>query len=302
MEFVNAVSLVRQAREGGYAVPAFNTNGATYDITRAALEAAQATESPLILQVYEPNIAYRGFRYFVTQARALCEDLGIAVPVCLQLDHGKTVASCTRAMEAGLTSVMFDGSHDPFTENVERTLEVISLAHSRGVSVEAEIGYVAGNEPKAEAQVGRIPVPEKPLFTPGKTTVAEARAFVEAVDIDLLAVAVGTVHGVYEHQPDIDFELLAALVSAVDIPLVQHGTGGISLADLSRLARAGMAKINFGEPFRYHYVEYFNAFTDSIEHLWHAWRICEAVKDRLKADMIEIIHALGSDGKATVFA
>jgi ketose-bisphosphate aldolase len=298
MEFVNALPLVSDARTRGYAVPAFNTNGATYDITRAALEAAQETASPLILQVYEPNIVYRGFRFFVTQAQALCDDLGITVPVCLQLDHGKTVGSCTRAMEAGLTSVMFDGSHDPIEANVARTREVVSLAHGRGVSVEAEIGYVAGNEPRPEAQIGRVPVPEKPSFTPGKTSVSEAKAFVEAVDIDLLAVAVGTVHGVYRHQPDIDFALLSELVSAVDVPLVQHGTGGISLDDLSRLARAGMAKVNFGEPFRYHYIEYFNELTDTMEHLWHSWRICEAVKNRLKADMVEIIRALGSDGKA----
>ena len=298
MNFVTALPLVEKARSEGYAVPAFNTNGATYDITRAALEAAKESRSPLILQVYEPNIAYRGFRFFTTQVRALAEDLQITTPVCLQLDHGKTLASCVRAMDAGLTSVMFDGSHDPFEENAAQTAEVAALAHARGVSVEAEIGYVAGNEPRPEKQLGRIPVPERPGFTPGKTGVAEAKAFVEAVEVDLLAVSVGTVHGVYQRQPDIDFRLVGELAAAVDVPLVQHGTGGISLDDLARLARAGMAKINFGEPFRYHYIESFNELTDSMEHLWHAWRICEAVKDRLKADMIEIIHALGAAGRA----
>lgn len=298
MQFVNATSLVRAAKTGGYAVPAFNTNGATYALTRAALEAAQATRSPLILQVYQPNIAYRGFPFFVAQARALCADLGITVPVCLQLDHGKSPAVCREALAAGLTSVMIDGSHESFETNVAWTREVLALARAHGATVEAEIGYVAGNEPKAESQVGRVPVPERPSFVPGKTTVAEAVAFVEAVPVDLLAVAVGTIHGVYQHQTDIDFGLVAELNAAVDVPLVQHGTGGVSLADLARLAQAGMAKINFGEPFRYTYVQRFGELIDGMEHQWHAWRIDEAIKNELKADMVRIIEAIGAAGRA----
>lgn len=298
MRFVNAGAMVRAAKAGGYAVPAFNTNGATYALTRAALEAAQETASPLILQVYQPNIVYRGFPFFVAQTQALCADLGIAVPVCLQVDHGKSVAVCREALAAGLTSVMIDGSHEPFATNVAWSREVLALAKEHGATVEAEIGYVAGNEPKAESQIGRVPVPERPSFVPGKTTVAEAVAFVQAAPVDLLAVAVGTIHGVYRHQTDIDFGLVAELNAAVDVPLVQHGTGGVSLEDLSRLAQAGMAKINFGEPFRYKYVQRFGERIDSMEHLWHAWRIDEAIKNELKQDMVQIIAALGSAGKA----
>jgi ketose-bisphosphate aldolase len=298
MQFVNAGPMVRAAKAGGYAVPAFNTNGATYALTRAALESAQEMASPLILQVYQPNIVYRGFPFFVAQTQALCADLGITIPVCLQVDHGKSVAVCREALGAGLTSVMIDGSHEPFDTNVAWSREVLALAKEHGATVEAEIGYVAGNEPKAESQIGRVPVPECPSFVPGKTTVDEAVAFVQAAPVDLLAVAVGTIHGVYKHQTDIDFDLLAELNAAVDVPLVQHGTGGISLADLSRLAKAGMAKINFGEPFRYKYVQRFGDRIDSMEHLWHAWRIDEAIKDELKQDMIGLIEALGSAGKA----
>ncbi|MBN2452504.1 MAG: class II fructose-bisphosphate aldolase [Lentisphaeria bacterium] len=298
MQPVNAHSLVTRARSGGYAVPAFNTNGATYAITRAALEAAQELSSPLILQVYQPNIAYRGFRYFVNQARTLCEDLGITIPVALQLDHGKSADVCRGAMDAGLTAVMIDGSHEVFEVNVRLTRQVRALAQPRGVTVEAEIGYVAGNEPAPVSRLGRVPIADTPAFTPGKTDVAEAVAFAAATAVDMLAVAVGTVHGVYRRQPDIDFALVEALNRALNVPLVQHGTGGVSLEDLGRLARSGMAKINFGEPFRYNAIRYFAELTDSMEHLWHAWRIDEAVKDRLKADMKAIIQALGADGKA----
>jgi len=109
---------------------------------------------------------------------------------------------------------------------------------------------------------------------------------------------VGTTHGVFKRQRGIDFELLGELRQAMSVPLVQHGTGGISPEDLSRLAKSGMAKINFGEPFRYNYISYFYRLTDSIEHLWHPWRIMREVKDYLKADMKELIAVLGSEGRA----
>lgn len=298
MKFVDAAGMVRAAWENGHAVPALNTNGGTYDITRAALEAAQELRSPVIIQVYEPNTAYRGFGYFVRQVGWLCDELDVTVPVALQLDHGKSFDSVVRAMHAGLTSVMFDASHEPLEVNVAETRRVLEVARALGVSVEAEIGYVTGNEPKPDKQIGRIPVPERPPQAPGTTDVGEALRFVEQVDVDMLAVAIGTTHGVYQMQTDIDFDLLAKLRSVSPVPLVMHGTSGISIEDLRRLAQDGMAKINFGEPFRYNYIRYFNELTDEMEHLWHAWRIMQEVKNRLKSDMKELLVALGSDGKA----
>ena len=104
-----------------YAVPAFNTNGGSYDLARAALEAAQETASPLILQVYEPNCAYRGFEYFVSLARFLCDELGITVPVALHLDHGKSIASVMKAIRAGFTGVMLDASQCPSNRSIPRS-------------------------------------------------------------------------------------------------------------------------------------------------------------------------------------
>ncbi len=298
MRFVSATRMVNAARENGYAVPALNANGATYDIARAALEAAQATGSPLILQSYEPNLEYRGAEYFVKMAAMLCGELEITVPVALQLDHGHSLESTVSVMKAGFTSVMFDASHDPLAENIAKTLEVVKIAKILGCSVEAEVGYVKGNEPSKEKKIGRIAVPERPLIPPAKTDITEAKEFVAAVPVDMLAVSVGTTHGVYEKQDGIDFELLKKLREEIDVPLVQHGTCGISLEDVTRLVQCGMSKVNFGEPFRFNYIKYFNELTDSMEHLWHAWRIMREVKERLKADMIEIIEALGSAGKA----
>lgn len=202
------------------------------------------------------------------------------------------------AMEAGFTSVMFDASSKPLAENIAQTRRVVEVAKSFGASVEAEVGYVKGNEPKRESFVGRVAVPECPTIASSKTLVAEAVEFVHEVEVDILAVSVGTTHGVYERQGGIDFELLGQLRSEVGVPLVQHGTCGISVEDLAKLSKAGMAKINFGEPFRFNYIKYFNRLTDEIEHLWHPWRIERAVKDELKGDMKELIRVLGADGKA----
>lgn len=298
MKFVSATRMVLDARDAGYGVPALNTNGGTYDIARAALEASQELAAPLILQVYEPNCEYRGFRQFVNLTRFLCDELDITIPVALQLDHGHSFTSVMQAMHAGLTSVMFDASHEPLEENIAQTRTVVQAARALGASVEAEVGYVKGNEPTTAPPVGRTPVPEAPTVPPAKTDVDEAAAFVSEVDVDMLAVSVGTTHGVYRKQTGIDYDLLSALRCAVSVPLVQHGTSGISTDDLTRLTRAGMAKVNFGEPFRFNYINYFNELTDTSVHQWHAWRIMREVKNRLVEDMKDLIRACGADGKA----
>ena len=298
MKFVDAARMVLDARDGGYGVPALNTNGGTYDIARAALEASQELRAPLILQVYEPNCEYRGFRQFVNLARFLCDELDVTIPVALQLDHGHSFESVMEAVHAGLTSVMFDASYAPLQENIARTRRVVAAVRELGVSVEGEVGYVKGNEPTAAPPVGRAPVPEAPAAAPAKTSVEEAVAFVSEVGVDMLAVSVGTTHGVYRKQTGIDYDLLKALRASVSVPLVQHGTSGISTNDLARLTRAGMAKVNFGEPFRFNYINYFNEFTDTLAHQWHPWRIMREVKNRLKEDMKVLIRACGADGKA----
>jgi len=298
MKFVNPTPMVKDAQAKGYAVPAFNTNGGSYDIARAALEAAQESASPLILQVYEPNCAYRGFEYFVSLARFLCDELEITVPVALHLDHGKSIASVMKAIRAGFTGVMLDASHEQLERNIAMTAAVIQAARPLDVAVEAEVGYVKGNEPPSQKQIGRVEPPEQPTIQPAFTKIGEATRFVEETGVDLLAVSVGTTHGVFKKQTGIDFQLLGKLRESVPVPLVQHGTGGISLEDLSRLAKSGMAKINFGEPFRYNFINYFYELTDSMEHLWHPWKIMRQVKDRLKADMKELIRVLGSESRA----
>lgn len=298
MKFQTAKRMIVKSQKGGYAVPAFNCNGATYGIMRAALEAAVDTESPLILQAYEPNLQYRGFHYFVVMAERLCDDLNVSIPVALHLDHGHSFQSTVQAMKAGFTSVMIDASHLPVEENAALTNRVSEIARIYDCTVEAEIGYVKGNEISDKLLPGRTPIVDHPPVSLEKISPEEVLSFLQMVDIDMVAVSVGTMHGIYKQQTGIDFSLLEKIRKLVDIPLVQHGTGGISLEDLSRLSRKGMAKINFGEPFRFTYIEKFLEYTENAVHQWHAWRIDEMVKNTLKDEMITLIGALGSTGKA----
>ncbi len=282
MKFCSTKTLVDKARHGGYAVPAFNSNGGTYDIARAAIEAAEELQSPLILQTYEPNVAYRGFEYCGLQAAHLAKDT--TVPIALHLDHGMSLDSVMEAVRAGYTGVMIDSSHLPIDENIRITNEVIAAVRPLGVAVEAEIGHVTGGVHSSGHG--------------GCTDVSEALRFVEATGVDMLAVANGTQHGIFDIQDDVDLDLVHELRTKVPIPLVQHGTCGIPDDLLSMLAQAGMAKINFGEGFRSNYIIYFKEYADTLDHKGHPWKIMQAVKDRLKQDMKALIVALGSAGKA----
>jgi len=227
MRFCDPRELVQRARENGYAVPAFNTNGGTYDITRAAIEAAEELHSPLILQTYEPNLAYRGYEYAAMQAAHLAQDASI--PIALHLDHGMSLTSVLRAVRAGYTSVMIDGSHLPLDENIRITRRVAEIVRPLGIAVEREIGHVAGGvHSGGEAGVGC-------------TDPDEAVRFVAETGVDMLAVANGTQHGIFDLQDQIDLDLVRELRAKVSIPLVQHGTCGIPLGLTSQLARSARA-------------------------------------------------------------
>src|SRR5439155_21849636 len=138
MPLIDSATLVRHARANRYAVVQVNTNGGTYDITRAIIETAEEEQSPVILGAYEANLGYRGFDYAAMQMRFFGERA--KVPVAVHLDHGASVDACKRAVDAGFTSVMIDGSHLPIEQNVEQTKRVIAIAKPKSVSVEAEVG------------------------------------------------------------------------------------------------------------------------------------------------------------------
>ena len=205
--------------------------------------------------------------------------------MAIALDHGKTPVSVMRAVKAGFTHVMIDYADQPLERNVRGTQEIINLVRPLGISVEAEIGHIIKS---SDASNQRAPT----------VSVEEAKEFISKLDVDLLAVAVGTTHGIFKEQHGIDFGLIAKIHSAIKPPLVLHGTCSVSMADISKSVKAGMTKINFGEGMRMNYIRYFNEFSQTLKHEHHVWRIARAAKDRLKEDIKEIIRAVGSEGKA----
>jgi ketose-bisphosphate aldolase len=283
MKLYNAKQLCDQAAAKGFGIPALNNNGGSYDIGRAIIEACEELQSPLIIQCYEPNLEYRGFDFAGQLIRHLAADT--TIPMAIALDHGKTPQSIVRAVRAGFTHVMIDYAHKPIDENARLTQEIVDLVRPLGISVEAEIGHIIIS---SDASKQRAP----------KITVDEAVEFASLVDVDLLAIANGSTHGIFKKQTDLDFKLISQVRAAVKPPLVQHGTCGISMSDIRKLVKAGMTKINFGEGLRMNFIQYYNHFTKTLKHEHHDWRIARAAKDRLKEDIKEIIHAVGSDGKA----
>ncbi len=283
MKLLNAKNLCDQAAAKGFGIPALNNNGGSYDIGRAIIEASEELQSPLIVQCYEPNLEYRGFDYAGQLLRFLAAET--TIPIAIALDHGKSPQSVFRAVKAGFTSVMIDYADQPLERNVRGTQEIIDLVRPLGISVEAEIGHIIKSSDASCQRAATV-------------SVAEVQEFVSRVDVDLLAVAVGTTHGIFKEQHGIDFKLISQIHSAMRPPMVLHGTCGVSMADISRSVKAGMTKINFGEGLRMNYIRYFNEFTQTLNHEHHVWRIARAAKDKLKEDIKEIIRAVGSEGKA----
>ena len=227
---VSAKEMLNKAREGKYAVGQFNINNLEW--TKTILETAQSNNSPVILGVSEGAGKYMGgFDVVVGMVKGLVKDLGITVDVAIHLDHGSSFESCKKAIDAGFTSVMIDGSHHPIDENIKMTKEVVDYAHARGVSVEAEVGTVGGNE---DGVIGGIKYAD----------LNECVRLVKEADVDALAPALGSVHGPYQGEPVLGFVEMEAIGKATDKPLVLHGGTGIPDDKIRRAIACGTCKIN----------------------------------------------------------
>jgi ketose-bisphosphate aldolase len=285
MPLIDAASLVRHAHRGKYCVVQVNTNGGTYDITRAIIEAAEELRSPVILGAYEANLQYRGYEYAAMQMRFFAERA--SVPVAVHLDHGGSIDSCRRAVDAGFTSVMIDGSHLPIAQNIKLAREVVELAKPRGVSVEAEVGELQKLNP--DGSMSEV----KNLSDP-----VDVERMSRETGIDMLAVGIGNAHGFYKEDPNIRFDLLEKLAAAASVPLVLHGTTGLADDVIRRCVAMGMAKANLGTLIRTRCVEFMRDVIAEGKHQNHPWRVGMAVKDRLKPLIAEMLTVAGSSGRA----
>lgn len=227
---VNSKKMLKDAKKNKKAVFQFNINNLEW--TRYILEECDKLKVPVILGVSEGAIKYMGgYNVVAALCYSLISDLNIKTDVCLHLDHGSSLESCKMAIEAGFNSVMIDGSSLPFDENVELVKEVVSLAKNQDVSVEAEIGSMGS-------------IGANGLKRGTNTTLEDCVNFVTETGIDSVAASVGTVHGIYKGELNIDYKLIKSLADELLVPLVLHGGSGLSNETLKKCVESGITKIN----------------------------------------------------------
>lgn len=224
--------ILPKAREQHYAVPAFDCMEDV--MVRTILDTAEQEQSPVILMALEHDLQGRGIVYISGLVRAVADSYDI--PIVLHLDHADNFDIIRKAIDHGFTSVMYDGSQFPFRENVERSQEVVELAHKQNISVEAELGLVAGKDIHGDDYPGE----GKSLLTDPKEVVE----FVEQTSVDALAVSIGTSHGVYVSLPNLDIQRLEEINTVSPVPLVLHGGSNTPAAQIQNAIRHGISKIN----------------------------------------------------------
>ncbi|KEZ89600.1 class II fructose-bisphosphate aldolase [Lacrimispora celerecrescens] len=239
MALVTSKQMLLDAQKGGYAVGAFNVEN--MEMVKAVIAAAKELQAPVMLQTTPSTVKYGSLKTYQALVAAEAEKAGI--PVCLHLDHGSSFELAVRAIQAGYTSVMIDGSHEDFEQNIALTKKVTEVAKACGVTVEAELGKVGGKEDDLEAEGDT------------NTDPAEAREFVERTGVDSLAIAIGTAHGFYADTPVLDKERVSEVKSLVSIPLVLHGASGLRDEDIRECVQRGMCKVNFATELRVAYTE-----------------------------------------------
>ena len=227
---VSATEMLNKAVAGKYAVGQFNINNLEW--TKAILATAEENKSPVILGVSEGAGKYMtGFKTVAAMVKAMIEEMNITVPVALHLDHG-TYDGCYKCIKAGFSSIMFDGSHFPIDENVEKTKELVKVSHAMGMSIEAEVGSIGGEE-DGVVGAGEIADPE------------ECKRIAD-LGVDFLAAGIGNIHGKYpDNWKGLDFDALAKTKALIgDLPLVLHGGTGIPADMIKKAISLGVAKIN----------------------------------------------------------
>lgn len=226
---VTLEEILKDAEEKKYGVGLFNM--LNLEMARGIIEAAEEEHSPLILGVAEVHLPVIPFDYASIIMNKIAREA--TVPVCLHFDHGTDYSKILAAIKAGFTSVMYDGSSLPYEENIANTYEISRVAHSLGVSVEAELGHVGGAEGGGDDGVEEL-----------HTNVEQVNDFIKRADIDALAVAIGTAHGQYKKKPKLDIKRLSDIYDVSTKPLVLHGGSGLSDDDFKNTIKNGIRKVN----------------------------------------------------------
>ena len=239
MPLVTSEKMLIDAQKGSYAVGAFNVEN--MEMVKTVIAAAEELNAPVMLQTTPSTVKYGTLDTYYAMAAA--EAQKASVPVCIHLDHGSSFDLAVQAIKAGYTSVMIDGSHEDFENNIAVTKKVVDVAKACGIPVEAELGKVGGKEDDlvADADTNTDPL--------------EAKEFVERTGVSSLAIAIGTAHGFYTGTPVLDKERVSQVRKMVSVPLVLHGASGLSDEDVKDCVKRGICKVNFATELRVAYTE-----------------------------------------------
>lgn len=287
MPLVSMTEMLNKAKNEGYAVGQFNINNLEY--TQAILQAAQEENSPVILGVSEGAGKYMGgFKTVVGMVENLMEFYNITVPVAIHLDHGSSFEKCVEAIYAGFTSVMIDGSHFPLEENIALTKKVVDVAHALGISVEAELGRIGGQEDDlivddAEAAYA-IP--------------SECDQLVRETGVDCFAPALGSVHGPYKGEPNLGFDRMKEVMELTGVPLVLHGGTGIPSKDIQKAISLGTAKINVNTENQITSAKTVRKILEEKPDLYDTRKFMGPARDTIKETVIGKMREFGSSNKA----
>lgn len=251
-------AIMEASRAGSFGLAAFSVHNA--EMMAGVLDVSKELDVPVLLQIGQKALQNMNMAVFVETARALSRSMQI--PVYLHLDHSRNLEQVRQAVDLGFDSVMYDGSSLTWGENVNNTRLVVEMAKSKGIAVEAEIGKIAGVEDD-------ISVRSSDAYL---TTPEEARLFVEATGTDWLAVSIGTAHGWYKEKPQLDYERIRAIRSAVEVPLVMHGGSGLADESFREAILAGISKINVDTELRRAYMEGVFASLSSGQAVEDFWR------------------------------
>jgi len=273
---VNLTDLMQPALKSGYAVPCFNVFG--YEDALAVVNAAQARNAGVILAVNLDMTLFMPLEHIIGMLKPLAQSA--TVPVCLHLDHNYDIPTVIRAIDAGFTSVMYDGSQLPIAENVAGVKQIVTHAKSKNVSVEAEVGSV----PYA---TGRDHIKSE------LTNLSEALMMLEQAKPDVLAVSVGNVHRLENTFVDIDFARFNELQAALDVPLVIHGTSGVKTHDIQTLAKGNVCKFNIGTCLRQRFGHTLRKTLDDNPSLFDRLTIMKTIIPEVSDEADKMIRLLG---------
>lgn len=279
---VNSKQILRKAQKERYAIGQFNTSN--LEMTQAIIEAAEKMKAPVIVATSEKALDYAGFEELVSLIKLMATKS--RMPIILHLDHGASLDIVKKCIKAGFTSVMMDASKKPFAENIRLTKKVVQLARAKNVSVESELGALAGREDYVVSLKSVMTDPDK------------AREFVHKTGVDSLAVSIGNIHGIPLSYERLDFTRLNEIRKNVKIPLVMHGASSTAPAKIKKAIKLGICKINIDTDLRLAFIKTLRKTLAKDKKVYDPRAVLAPSREALKRVVIEKIKLFGSKNKA----